>query len=130
MEQKQPTQKKLLITQKKYKDLKILLIEYLKNKGIHDEVDTTLIDEFVYAVFMIDVCKQSMTDYGLIMNVSKDKSNPYFQQSAAVSLYNSAIKNMTTISEKLTLTPAARAKLIDVDNQGSKDTFFEDNYSD
>lgn len=114
---------------KKYKILKHQIIDYLKNKSLHDEVDTTLIDELCYAVFLVDECKKSIKKQGLIVNVSKNPDAPYYQQNAAIGVYNSAVKTITMISTRLSITPADRAKLIDIEAQ-NKDNFFEENYSD
>jgi P27 family predicted phage terminase small subunit len=87
------------------------LIEYIKNKGIYEEVDNTLIDELLYNVKIIKQAKKDLQEYGLMMNVSKNDDKPYFQQSPAVAIYNSAVKNIMNISRKLALSPLDRSAL-------------------
>lgn len=87
------------------------LIQYIKDKGIYEEVDLVMIDELLYNIKMVKLAKKELQEYGLMMNVSKNDDKPYFQQSPAVSVYNSAVKNIMNLSRKLALSPLDRSAL-------------------
>lgn len=87
------------------------LIEYIKDKGLYEDVDLVMIDELMYNIKVSRQAKKDLNKYGLMMNVSKDQNKPYFQQSPAVAIYNSAVKNIMNLSRKLALSPLDRKNL-------------------
>ncbi|RCW38672.1 P27 family phage terminase small subunit [Marinilabilia salmonicolor] len=87
------------------------LIEYIKTKGLYEDVDLVMIDELLYNIRIAKQSKADLKKYGLMMNVSKNDEKPYFQQSPAVNIYNSSIKNIMNLSRKLALSPLDRQNL-------------------
>lgn len=98
------------------------LIEYIKNKGLFEDVDLIMIDELIYNIKVTKQAKRDLDKYGLMMNVSKDPNKPYFQQSPAVAIYNSAVKNIMNLSRKLALSPLDR-KNLNLEATGEEDGF-------
>ena len=87
------------------------LIDYIKDKGLYEDVDLVMIDELMFNLKVAKQAKKDLNKYGLMMNVSKDPNKPYFQQSPAVAIYNSAVKNIMNLSRKLALSPLDRKNL-------------------
>ena len=93
------------------------LIEYLIEKGIYQEVDRVLVDDYIYNLKLSKQAKTEITKNGSIMNVSKDPQKPYYQQNPAVSILNQCTKNLLNLSRKLALSPYDRANLnINIEN--------------
>lgn len=87
------------------------IIEYLNNIGIYETVDEYLVDQFIYNLEMIEQAKETLLTTGIVINIARPENNPYFQQSPAISVLNSATKNVLSISRKLALSPLDRANL-------------------
>lgn len=95
----------------KYTKLKTSVIDLLKEKNQWEEVDETLVDEFVYNVYIGDKCKEDIVINGVIRNVAKEGNKPYFQANQAVQLFQSSTKISAAILTKLGITPQERKKL-------------------
>lgn len=94
------------------------LTEYLINKGVYQEIDRYLIDEFIQYIKMAKDARDEIAKYGSVLNVSRDADRPYYQQHPAVSILNQCTKNLLNISRKLALSPYDRANLkIEIDNE-------------
>jgi P27 family predicted phage terminase small subunit len=100
------------------------IVEYIKGKGIYDDVDIMMVDELIFNMEMVKTCKKNIKEYGVTMNISKDPQKPYFQVSPNVTTYNSCIKNIMNLSRKLALSPLDRQNLKIsnvVDDEGYED---------
>lgn len=86
------------------------ITEYIKAKGIFEEVDMIMVDELLFNLKVIKEAKKDISNNGLVINTSKGP-NPYYQQSPSVSIYNNAVKNVMNLSRKLALSPLDRANL-------------------
>jgi hypothetical protein len=53
------------------------LREYLIEKGIYNEVDEFLVDEFVFNLKQIDIAKKDIDKRGAVMNIASPDKNPY-----------------------------------------------------
>ncbi|MCW0484669.1 P27 family phage terminase small subunit [Gaoshiqia sediminis] len=93
-----------MITKKK-------LREYLEEKGIYNDVDEFLIDDFIAYLEMSQEARRDIKKRGAVMNIAKPENKPYYQQNPSVSILNNATKNLLNISRKLALSPYDRAKL-------------------
>jgi len=95
----------------KYDMLADDITKYLEDKGVYDEVDTTLINELVFNVKLCDEAKIDIDKRGIQVDISKSKDRKYWQVNQSVTIYNSALKMITAISTKLGLTVLDRTKL-------------------
>ena len=100
-----------MITKKK-------LTEYLIDKGIYNDVDEWLVDEFIYNLKLIKEAKTDVEKRGTIMNIAKEGNKPYYQKNFSLSTIETATKTLLQLSKKLALSPFDRAtlKLDDLDN--------------
>jgi P27 family predicted phage terminase small subunit len=91
------------------------IIDFLKRKGVKEEVDDTLIDELIFNMKLIDECKDKIANkdgsFELMINVSKKEDSPYYQVNPIIKLYQDSFKTIRSISISLGLTPADRHKL-------------------
>lgn len=101
------------------------LREYLVEKGIYNEVDEFLIDEFVFNLKLIDEAKRDISKRGIVMNIASAGNNPYFQKNISLSVMETATKTLLAISKKLALSPLDRAAL-KVDNVNEESDGFGD----
>lgn len=104
-----------MLTKKKLK-------EYLENKGIYEDVDEYLIDEFIDYLKMSVEARRDINKRGTIMNIAKEGNKPYFQANISVSILNNCIKNLLNISKRLGLSPLDRENL-KIDSVEEEDLF-------
>lgn len=87
------------------------IIEYLEDLGLYQKVDEYLIDSFIDNLAIIEQAKTELLTTGILINIARPENNPYYQQSPAISILNSATKNVLNLSRKLALSPLDRANL-------------------
>jgi len=96
---------------KKMKEIK----DFLKSKGVLEDVDTTLIDELVFNLRLSDTAKKEVFPDGqepvITVNIREIDKQPYYVANPAIKIYNEALKTIRSISISLGLTPADRKKL-------------------
>ena len=96
----------------RYTRIRNTIKQSLESRGMYDPADDLLLTELMYAVKVIDDCKQNIKKRGYEINTVKDPEKPpYYQQNPAVGTYNKTVANLTTILTKLGITPQERAKL-------------------
>ena len=84
---------------------------FLKDKGIFEDVDTTLIEELAYNKFICDEAKKDIKERGYLINIRAEDKEPYYQPNPSIGIYGNALKSITAISTKLGITPLDRTKL-------------------
>lgn len=95
----------------KQKKLRKQITDLLIDKGLFEKPDEVLIDELLYQQYLIEESKQSIKNYGIMINIRPDDQSPYFQVNQAVSVYRDSVKSLVTICTKLGITPQERSKL-------------------
>jgi hypothetical protein len=95
----------------KYEKLKKSIVSLLKNKGNNEAIDSNLIDELIFNYQLIDKVKADLLNGDYMRNISHDENFPYLQVTTQYTVYNNCLKNILTISTKLSITPQERAKL-------------------
>ena len=53
------------------------LTEYLIEKGIYNEVDEYLVDEFVFNLKLIKESREDIKKRGSVVNIAKPENKPY-----------------------------------------------------
>ena len=84
---------------------------FLKDKGVFENVDTTLIEELAYNKYLCDLAKQDIKDRGHLINIRTDDKEPYYQPNPFIGIYGNSLKNIAAISTKLGITVLDRTKL-------------------
>ena len=84
---------------------------FLKDKGVLEAVDSTLIDELAYNKELCDMAKLDIDARGYLINIRSDGKEPYFQPNPSIGIYGNALKSITAISTKLGITVLDRTKL-------------------
>ncbi|WP_339789231.1 hypothetical protein [uncultured Imperialibacter sp.] len=94
------------ITDRKYKTKKRELEKFLKEKGQYEKVDSSLIDQLIYQLFLFDLSVVEM-EKGLIVKGlnGSEYLNPAFKANSVIA------KNIGVISTKMNITPQERKKL-------------------
>jgi len=87
------------------------LTEYLQEKGIYNDIDSYLVDEFVSYLKLSKQAREDISKKGAVFNIARDETKPYYQQNPSVSILNNATKNLLNISRKLGLSPLDRSNL-------------------
>lgn len=106
----------------KYTRLTSEVKKYLRDKGMYERVDNTLIDELIFNVKLCDDAKDDISVRGIQVNIRKNPDDePYYQVNQSVSIYNSAVKMITAISTRLGITVLERTKLGIVDKKDRED---------
>jgi P27 family predicted phage terminase small subunit len=100
------------------------ILQYLKEKKLHEGVDTFLIDEFLYQFQLMEQAKEQVVSLGILVDVSSDPNKEVLQKNQAISIYESALKSALQICSKLGISPLDRKKLM-VEKIEEKDGFFE-----
>ena len=96
----------------RYGRVKKRLIKSLTEKGIYDDADELLIDEFCYNLKLADDAKHDIKNRGYQINTVRDKlKRPYYQANPSVGIYLKTVQNMSNILTKLGITPQERMKL-------------------
>jgi P27 family predicted phage terminase small subunit len=113
--------------QAKYRKKKKEIIELLASINLYEKTDETLIDELIYNYKLADEAKENIELNGAVVNVVRNPEKPpLFQTNQSVSIYNNAIKNITTISTKLGITAIERLKN-NMDSKGKSE--FENEFN-
>jgi P27 family predicted phage terminase small subunit len=99
------------IPERKYKALKAAIKKYLTNKGLFEKLDMTLIEELVFNIRIADQARADIAERGIQVNVRASRSSPLFQTNQSVSIYQTACKQITSISNRLALSVDTREKL-------------------
>jgi P27 family predicted phage terminase small subunit len=98
-------------TKNKYITLKNNIIKLVSAKGM-DDCDVNLIEELVFNYQMVDKVKSDLLSGEYMQNVRKsDAEDILLQVAPSMTVYNSCMKNILTISTKLGITPLERNKL-------------------
>ena len=84
---------------------------FLKDKGILEDVDVTLIEELAYCEYLCSEAQADIKERGYVVDISKEGNTPYYQTNPSVNGYITALKSITAISTKLGITPMDRTKL-------------------
>ena len=88
------------------------IYDFLKSKGQLEEVDTTLIEELMFNIELIEKCKHDLRTEGYRVNVTvRRNGKPYWVKNQAFSAYQSCLKNINSILISLGLTVRERQKL-------------------
>ena len=104
-------------------DLKKGITKLLKEKGMYEPTDETLIDELVFNMAMVKAARMDILDRGIILNKG-DKNSLYDRVNKSCELYDKSLRNATSLFIKLGINPQERAKLKivaeDTDDEFSK----------
>ena len=96
----------------RYGRIKKRLTRSLEEKGIYDDADEILIDEFCFNLKIADDAKADIKERGYQINTVRDPmKKPYFQANPSVSTYLKTCQIMSNILTKLGITPQERMKL-------------------
>jgi P27 family predicted phage terminase small subunit len=96
---------------KKYKDLKIDIINLLTKKNNYELTDDNLIDELIFNLYLCDKSKKDIEKNGIKINVRSEGKEPYYQLNLSTALYNQSYKNVSSGFTKLGISPSERMKL-------------------
>jgi P27 family predicted phage terminase small subunit len=103
------------MTVDKYLKKKRQVIRYLKDKGINETVDMTLIDELIFNMQVADSAKLEIFPAegvsNLLVNMREADKEPFLVANPAIAIYNNAFKTIKSIAISLGMTPADRHKL-------------------
>jgi len=80
------------------------LVQFLKDRGVYEDVDDLIIGELLYNVGLAKMAKDDIKDNG-ILDADSSKANP------SVVIYNNAVKLILQIGKKLGIDPASRREL-------------------
>lgn len=83
---------------------KTKIIKYLKDKGVYTETDNILVDELMANLEIAQMAKADIMENGI-------KPEGKLMQNPSLHTYNSALKNITTITTKLSLTVQEKTKI-------------------
>lgn len=97
---------KLTAKQKKKKQE---ITDYLKDKGIYEDVDLVLVDELIFNLQLIEELKEDLETRGVVVPINS--SGTLFNSNPSLNGYNSALKQVLSISRVLGLSARARAEL-------------------
>ena len=84
---------------------------FLKDKGILEKVDNTLIEELAFNKELCEMAKLDIDERGYLINIRSDGKEPYYQPNPSIGIYGNALKSITAISTKLGITVLDRTKL-------------------
>ena len=76
--------------------MKEKIISFLKSRGVYDDIDDILIDELIYNIELSKEAKKDIAEKGII---PKGK----FMQSPSIHTYNQCLKNIISLSTKLSI---------------------------
>jgi len=86
--------------------------------------DEPLIDELIYNFKMLQRAKDGLESEGLIINVSRGDTDPYYQKNPLFSVYDTCLKNINALYTKLNISPLDRRNWAVDDNEDSFDNDF------
>lgn len=92
------------------------LIELLQKRGVYDESDDILLNEFITNIKMMNKAKLDINKRGNL--TACDKAGIILQQNPSIAIYNRCVKNLLDLSRKFGFTPRDRSELkIDGDEE-------------
>ena len=93
-------------------ELEKRIYEFLEAKGQLEEVDTTLIDELLFNIELIQKVKKDIREEGYKVNVTvRQRGRPYWVKNQSFMAYQHCLRNINTILISLGLTVKERRKL-------------------
>ena len=98
-------------------DQKKIIIKFLKDKNIYEDVDEILINELIFNIEIMKKAKADMrnpysNELDIQLNITRnDEKQDFFQKNRLLALYDNALKNTINIMKNLALNPADRAKM-------------------
>lgn len=96
------------------------LVDFLKQRGLYEEVDRTLVDELYYNYELIREAKKDIKLRGITTPINSEGS--LLGQNPSIAIYQNALKSVKDISRKLGLSPRDRKEL-KVDGEFKDDGF-------
>jgi len=87
-----------------------LLISYLQEYKMIEDVDHTLIEELFFNIRLMSMAKDDINERGVLVDVSAN-NNGVMQKNQSISTYESALSNIMKISKLLGLSPKDRLEL-------------------
>jgi P27 family predicted phage terminase small subunit len=99
------------LDERKYTRLKASIKKYLTDKGLYEKFDLTMIEELIFNIRMSDEAKADIKARGFQVNVRASKTHPLYQTNQSVSIYQTACKQITSLSNRLGLSVDSREKL-------------------
>ena len=84
---------------------------FLKDKGILENVDSTLIEEIAYTKELCEMAKLDIDERGYLINIRGEDKEPYYQPNPSIGIYSNGMKSITAMSTKLGITVLDRTKL-------------------
>ena len=98
--------------ERKYITKKNQVKKFLVDKGQYEKIDNSLLDEYIFNLYLCDTAKEDILINGLTVNVVRNPDkDPLYQTNQAVTVYQNAIKNVNAILTKLGITIQERNKL-------------------
>ena len=96
-------------------NLKSDIIKFLKNKGDYQNIDETLIQEYIANVEFCIEARKEIKKSGMILKETRigkgGSSYEILKKNSAFDIYNKALDNMKNIVSKLGISPSDRIKL-------------------
>jgi len=93
-------------------DFRADIIDTLKEKGDWNETDMFLVDELVFNLELIQKIKNELLTQGVMVNtVRNPDKEPYYQKNPSFSIYDTTLKNIQSLFNRLALTPNDRQRL-------------------
>lgn len=83
----------------------------LRDAGTYEIVDETLIEELVYNTILANQAKADIARRGIMVDMSTKEDREYITTNPSVNVYNTALKQITSIAQRLGISPAERRKL-------------------
>lgn len=96
------------------------LTDFLKERGLYEEVDSTLVNELFYNYELIKQAKADIKERGIMTAINSEGS--LLGQNPSIAIYQNALKSVKDISRKLGLSPRDRKEL-KVDGSQTDDGF-------
>jgi P27 family predicted phage terminase small subunit len=88
---------------------KAALIELLKERGVYNDVDESIVGEFISVQKMMSDAKREIRNNGILTPCNNEGT--LFNQNPAVPVYYKALDALLKISRKFGFTPRDRAEL-------------------
>lgn len=89
------------------------IIDFITSKGVQlAKADYWLIKEFQFNEKLMRDSKVEIRTHGILVNMSTKPGIESWQKNQAIAVYDQALKNLASISQKLGLSPVDRQKLI------------------
>ena len=85
------------------------ITDFLKDKGVYDEIDSYIVEEFLFNLELAAMCKADLTERGLIIPINSEQT--LFNLNPSNNAYQTAIKQVLTLSRKMGLDYRSRQEL-------------------